>query len=109
ACSTISATATGMLGWRDRDQGPFSATSSQVLECDGLIGASDDFDGELVQSLDAAAQPVSPHPRAHAGWRAGEDKIARLQQVVAGKERDRLGHAPDQLRQVPLLPDPAAG
>src|SRR5690348_9828600 len=67
--------------------------------------AGRDRDGEVFEAVDVAVKLVSPDHRTHAIRRSRIDQVAGRQLNVAREVGDRLGHAPDQVLDVALLPD----
>src|SRR5579859_3478606 len=84
--STISFTEIGMSGWRSRDQGPFTDTSSQVFP--GVAIA------RFASWAAKAALANGPSPAANNGAHAADRKLRRLIPASAGFLRDCFIIAP---------------
>src|SRR6266852_759814 len=72
----------------------------------GLAGAAylaGDPDRDLLDAVHAAVQLVAALQESHAGRGAGEDQVARLQDVQLREIGDDVRHGPDHLLQVALL------
>src|SRR5258708_13487359 len=77
-----------------------------MLTWSSRLARRQDFHSQLAQALYSREELIPRFGGAHAGRCACHDEIARFQAVILREKRDLLGHAPDHLVYIRVLPQP---